>query len=782
MEKSGFNFRFSKGGFEYMGELSKATDRFASFEIHNDLSDLDFGFYSYCSSSYRYNGSKSDNDPHYDPDIKDTKYNFNNNINSCINSYFRSRLGIESNFLGDSNNSRDGESNNSRDGESNNSSDGDSNNSSDGESNNSGYGIYGDIGKLWVICDNCYTSLYRKDHKMYICQHCGHYLKIRSKDRIELLIDPGTWDPMDEYMLTLDPIDWDSENTLNLEDSLKDHLKYLKKESEKWSRVAKRKLLDRDREMRRKLRESQEETSKVDSQEETSKVDSEEETSKVDSQEETYKVDSEEETYKVDSEDSDSEDSDSDDSDSDDSDDFDLEEETYQVDWKRWLELIEHFAREVRRKLLKWPDKNPAFDWEGLENFKITDLTSIDILKFVKKDIEHVAREMRSQLLKCPDKNTALDAFDWESLENLENLKITDRTSTELTYIDITITEEDSDRLERLERWLDLIDSNRFYEQLNFLRWQKLIDHFAREMRSQLIEHLARETRSQLIEWQEGNPPFDLEDSEDWEDWAPENSDLEDLEDWEDWEDSEDWEDWAQENSDWEQEDSDSKEETYKVDSEDSEKETSKVDSEDEDEEEETYKERIDYDQKTTGLTEAVQTGIGTLNGIRVAIGVMDFAVMGGSMGSVVGEKITRLIESATNQRLPLILVSSSGGARMQEGSLSLMQMAKISSALYDYQSRKRLFYISILASPTTGGVTASFGMLGDIVIGEPFAYIAFAGARVIEETLKIEVPEDSQVAELLFDKGLLDAIVPRNILKDVLSELFQLHAFFPLN
>nr|WKK48667.1 acetyl-CoA carboxylase subunit beta [Rotala rotundifolia] len=198
--------------------------------------------------------------------------------------------------------------------------------------------------------------------------------------------------------------------------------------------------------------------------------------------------------------------------------------------------------------------------------------------------------------------------------------------------------------------------------------------------------------------------------------------------------------------------------------------------------EEEPYKDRIDSYQKNTGLTEAIQTGTGRLNGIPVAIGVMDFQFMGGSMGSVVGEKITRLIEYATTQFLPLILVCASGGARMQEGSLSLMQMAKISAALYDYQSNKKLFYVSILTSPTTGGVTASFGMLGDIIIAEPNAYIAFAGKRVIEQTLNKTVPEGSQAAEFLFHKGLFDPIVPRNLLKGVLSELLKLHAFSPLN
>nr|UEK24831.1 acetyl-CoA carboxylase subunit beta [Gongronemopsis tenacissima] len=197
--------------------------------------------------------------------------------------------------------------------------------------------------------------------------------------------------------------------------------------------------------------------------------------------------------------------------------------------------------------------------------------------------------------------------------------------------------------------------------------------------------------------------------------------------------------------------------------------------------EDEPYKDRLDSYQTKTGLPEAVQTGIGELNGIPVAFAAMDFEFVGGSMGSVVGEKITRLIEYATNQFLPLIIVCASGGARMQEGSVSLMQMAKISSALYDYQSNKKLFYVSILASPTTGGVTASFGMLGDIIIAEPNAYIAFAGKRVIEQTLNIIVPEGFQETEYLFEKGLFDLIVPRNLLKSVLTELFKLHALFPL-
>lgn len=148
---------------------------------------------------------------------------------------------------------------------------------------------------------------------------------------------------------------------------------------------------------------------------------------------------------------------------------------------------------------------------------------------------------------------------------------------------------------------------------------------------------------------------------------------------------------------------------------------------------EDSHQNRITTSQKGTGLTDAVQTGTGRLNGIPIALGVMDFQFMGGSMGSVVGEKITRLIEHATDQFLPLIIICASGGARMQEGTLSLMQMAKISSVLQIHQVQKGLLYISVLTYPTTGGVTASSGMLGDVIIAEPKAYIAFAGKRVIE-------------------------------------------------
>lgn len=196
---------------------------------------------------------------------------------------------------------------------------------------------------------------------------------------------------------------------------------------------------------------------------------------------------------------------------------------------------------------------------------------------------------------------------------------------------------------------------------------------------------------------------------------------------------------------------------------------------------EQPYETRLEEYRLKTGLTDAVQTGTGSLHGTPIALAVMDFRFMGGSMGSVVGEKVTRLTEHATKYRLPLVIVCASGGARMQEGAVSLMQMAKVASALYIHQTRNKLLYISILANPTTGGVTASFGMSGDIVIAEPNAYIAFAGKRVIEQTLHQEVPEGSQEAEALMKHGLLDLIMPRALLKGALAELLDMYNAAPL-
>lgn len=198
-------------------------------------------------------------------------------------------------------------------------------------------------------------------------------------------------------------------------------------------------------------------------------------------------------------------------------------------------------------------------------------------------------------------------------------------------------------------------------------------------------------------------------------------------------------------------------------------------------EDERMYRERLEDAQTKTGLQDAVLTGTGMLEGIPIALGVMDFRFMGGSMGSVVGEKITRLIEAATQAGISVVLVCASGGARMQEGIFSLMQMAKISAALYVHQVYARLMYIALLTAPTTGGVTASFAMLGDIVMAEPKALIGFAGRRVIQQTLLEELPDDFQTSEYLLYHGLLDMVVPRGYLRQAFFELLIMHKEAPL-
>jgi acetyl-CoA carboxylase carboxyl transferase subunit beta len=187
------------------------------------------------------------------------------------------------------------------------------------------------------------------------------------------------------------------------------------------------------------------------------------------------------------------------------------------------------------------------------------------------------------------------------------------------------------------------------------------------------------------------------------------------------------------------------------------------------------YSDRLKEYQEKTGLRDAIETGLGHLEGLPLALGVMDFQFMGGSMGSVVGEKITRLIERATRERLPVVLVCASGGARMQEGMLSLVQMAKTSAALEQHR-QARLLYIPVLTHPTTGGVTASFAMLGDIILAEPKATIGFAGRRVVEQTLREKLPDNFQTAEYLLKQGFIDAIVPRTQLKPTLARLIRLH------
>src|ERR1051326_2154070 len=183
-----------------------------------------------------------------------------------------------------------------------------------------------------------------------------------------------------------------------------------------------------------------------------------------------------------------------------------------------------------------------------------------------------------------------------------------------------------------------------------------------------------------------------------------------------------------------------------------------------------SYTSKLDKYRKSTGLKDAVTTGICKIGDHRVAMGVMEFNFLGGSMGSVVGEKLARLIEAATEKSLPVIIISTSGGARMYEGMFSLMQMAKTCGALA-YHAKARLPYISVLTHPTTAGVMASYASVGDLIIAEPGAMIGFAGPRVIKDTTQSELPPGFQTAEFLLDHGLIDAIVPRKELKPRLIE-----------
>lgn len=188
------------------------------------------------------------------------------------------------------------------------------------------------------------------------------------------------------------------------------------------------------------------------------------------------------------------------------------------------------------------------------------------------------------------------------------------------------------------------------------------------------------------------------------------------------------------------------------------------------------YDEKLAKYQKKTGQKEAVVTGKAKIEGHEVMLVIMDSTFMMGSMGSVVGEKITRAIEMATLCKLPLIIFTASGGARMQEGIFSLMQMAKTSAALARYDEAG-LLYMNVLTDPTTGGVTASFATLGDIILAEPGALIGFAGPRVIEQTIRTKLPEGFQRAEFLLEKGQIDAIVERRDLKKTLGMLLDFHA-----
>ena len=189
------------------------------------------------------------------------------------------------------------------------------------------------------------------------------------------------------------------------------------------------------------------------------------------------------------------------------------------------------------------------------------------------------------------------------------------------------------------------------------------------------------------------------------------------------------------------------------------------------------YTDQVAIAQAKTGSKDAVKTIIGNINGVETVLAIMDFSFIGGSMGSVVGEKIARSIDKARELKSPLFIVTASGGARMQEGAYSLMQMAKISTKLAQFSNEGGL-YVALLTDPTTGGTTASFAMLGDIILAEPNALIGFAGARVIKQTIGEELPEGFQRAEFLLEKGFVDSIVDRSNLKSTITKIFTFFGY----
>ena len=192
------------------------------------------------------------------------------------------------------------------------------------------------------------------------------------------------------------------------------------------------------------------------------------------------------------------------------------------------------------------------------------------------------------------------------------------------------------------------------------------------------------------------------------------------------------------------------------------------------------YPDRQARHAKKSGESEAVVTGIAKMNNIPLAIGVMDFSYIGGTMGSVVGEKITRLIETAIDKKLPVLISSASGGVRMQEAIIGLMQMAKTSAALYKLKEAK-LPFISLLTNPTTGGTTASFASLGDVIIAEPKSLICFAGPRVIKQTIRQDLPKGFQTAEFLLEHGIIDMVVPRPKMKETITKILCYFLHLPI-
>nr|YP_009556130.1 acetyl-CoA carboxylase carboxyltransferase beta subunit [Scaevola taccada]QBC69941.1 acetyl-CoA carboxylase carboxyltransferase beta subunit [Scaevola taccada] len=573
-----------------------------------------------------------------------------------------------------------------------------------------------DYGHLFVQCDNeyCQGSNVKKEFPqiLYICKHCGYHVKMPSLIRIELSVDPGTWEPMDEEMSAVDPYEWDAEKSaeaareeelelLSSDFRVDDMIDCMKKSLKEM--IIELTIQDQDQESPDLARNDLDLTIQDQDQESPDLARKEEE----------------------------------------------LKPELVDLfDWESFRAALERKEPELQFDL----DEMHAFLSGEIEEFS-EDLA--EMRAFLSGEIEELSEpKVNLKKIMGVKEEPFLDVKEEPFLDVKEEPFLDVK---EEPFLDV---KEEPFLDVKEEPFLDVKE-----EPFLDVKEEPFLDVKEEPFLDVKEEPFLDVKEEPFLEyawpWYKDKED-EFEESKDKEDEMPGSKDKED-----EFEESKDKEDEMPGSKDKEDEFEESKD---------------KEDEFEESEEDQTYKDRLDSYQRKTGLPEAVQTGIGELNGIPVAIGVMDSRFLAGSMGTAVGEKITRLIEYATKEFLPLILVCASGGARIQEGSLSLMQMAKISSVLYHSQVKKKLFYISILTSATTGGVTASFGMLGDIIIAEPEASIAFAGKRVIEETLKIEVPEGVQEAEYLFTEGgAFDLIVPRTTLKSVLSELLQFHNFLPL-
>nr|YP_010464156.1 acetyl-CoA carboxylase beta subunit [Valerianella locusta]UUL71507.1 acetyl-CoA carboxylase beta subunit [Valerianella locusta] len=568
---------------------------------------------------------------------------------------------------------------------------------------------------LWVVCDDCYTLNYKRflKDKLYICEGCESHLKMNSSERIELLVDPNTWDPMNEKMASIDAIQWDSGEPFILTDSylrgiygclwdsfLAPSLKDLTESDSKehigdWVfDINKFKMIFRSLKKDRPSLESKE-----------------------DLQKDLGDLVAKDDLPSIPEKDL-----------------GDLMANV--VEWNIKLSVSEHIARS---------DTEESWDFWA---------DHIDELELNKTRAELELQRKIHELEEKGDLSKHINEM-WN--KTLDEVQLSNFINSFLSIVLHRIQEQNPE-FDLSKEDPELAKKIAEFEKRVQLEQDNELEKSAQLEQDNELEKSPRLDLNEIIELRlEGIKEAKLDKSLEFSEISKLESEREVLE--------------RIQHVNKQLDESLSKTERDEA------KDEAKLDFEDD-----PYIDRIASYQEKTGLTEAIQTGIGQLNGIPIAMGVMEFEFMGGSMGSVVGEKITRLIEYANNQSLPLIIVCASGGARMQEGSLSLMQMAKISSALFQFQTEQNLFYVSILTSPTTGGVTASFGMLGNVIVAEPNAYIAFAGKRVIEETLHQEVPEGSQETEYLFDKGLFDLVVPRKTLKSTLTELFQSHGFGSVN